>query len=68
MSKNGKINFIKHIKDNHIDNPKKTLCGKYIKSFEYVFESIDHWFDNYKHNGRILGCSNCLNKIKEALI
>ncbi len=60
--------YIKHIKDNHMDNFKKTLCGKDISTFEFVFESIDHWFNNSHNEARLLGCPQCLKKIKEAMI
>ena len=63
----GSNDWITHIRDNHINNSGKALCGEYISTFEFVFQNIDHWFNNARNEGRLVGCKECLNEIKKYL-
>jgi hypothetical protein len=42
-----------------------TLCGNKVKGF--CFTSIDHWLHNRICEGRLVGCPECLEKVKEAI-
>jgi len=42
----------------------QTLCGIDARHL-WVFKDINHWILNHIDRGRLLGCPECLKKLKE---
>jgi hypothetical protein len=40
---------------------------KVLRATTFVFENIDHWYLNAVAGGRLVGCKNCLGKIRQAM-
>jgi len=59
--------YITCILDTCEDNLGKVLCGKNIDAFEFTFTGLDHWLNNRLAGGRLLGCPECLEKVKETM-
>jgi len=55
-----------HITRNHEEHKRKSLCDKDIRK-EFHFTSIDHWYNNNRMVGRLVGCPNCLTAIESIL-
>jgi hypothetical protein len=56
-----------HIARDHAEHEGKSLCGYDIRML-FHFTSLDHWFNNRKMGGRLMGCPDCLNILQEALL
>lgn len=49
----------KHI----IKSGNETYCGETI--FEWAFTCFEHWYLNWIHKDRLLGCRKCLKEIEK---
>ena len=77
MTSQTRPEYVKCIASTHGDKIGESLCGRRIgspdnagnlRASEFIFEDIDHWFYNAIQQGRLLGCEQCLDKIRHALL